>query len=184
MKIPNDFQVFDDFLPDPVAYRESALQGEFRSYEFPECTFHGISLGVPGLVPERLAAMFPGAEPLLSFFRKSPAGQSEPHFIHTDVDMGHWSAILYLNPNPPPEDGTVFWRHIESGEIGSAIPHERSEEGKNIAGWEMRGVVKSQFNRLMVFPSHLFHSRAIHENWGDGDNARLTQVTFGKESSR
>lgn len=116
----------------------------------------------------------------LSFFRKSPLGQEEPHFIHTDIDMGDWSAILYLNPDPPEGDGTSFWTHTASGAIESLIPHERSEEGRTAIGWELRQHVQARFNRLVIFPSSFFHSRAIPENWGEGDEARLTQITFGR----
>jgi hypothetical protein len=177
-----DVRVFDNFLPDPEAYRAAALTGEYKSYEFPEATFHNISLPTPLAVPERLTQMFPRAQPILSFFRKSPQGQVEPHFIHTDVDMGEWTAILYLNPAPPPGDGTAFWRHRETGAIESAIAHERSVEGRTPALWDMRRLVAARFNRLLLFPATFFHSRAIAENWGEGDAARLIQVVFGRGS--
>jgi len=171
--------VFDSFLKDPEAYRREAMQLDYRTYDFPECTFHGIALspltiGVTGILETA------GLKPELSFFRKSPKGQTEPHFIHSDIDMGEWSAILYLNQNPPDGDGTAFWTHLATGTIGSLIPHERSTEGQDPANFEMRRIVPARFNRLLMFPSSYFHSRALHENWGTGEEARLTQVTFGK----
>jgi hypothetical protein len=175
-------RVFDNFLPDPEAYRAAALAGEFRTYEFPEATFHGISTSVPLLIPQRIQQMYPDAIPTLTFFRKSPKGQIEPHFIHTDVDMGEWTAILYLNPDPPAGDGTAFWRHRESCAIESAIAHERSVEGRTPALWDMRRLIVARFNRLLLFPATFFHSRAIAENWGEGAAARLTQVVFGRGS--
>lgn len=173
-------RVFDDFLPDPAAYRRAALALEYRTYEFPEATFHGIALPTPPDVPLKLARTFPGAVPTISFFRKSPEGQEEPHFIHTDIDMGEWTALIYLNPDPPLEDGTVFWRHLASGAIESAIPHERSIEGQTRDGWKVWKAVQARFNRLILFPATYFHSRAIGRNWGAGDDARLTQVVFGR----
>jgi hypothetical protein len=173
-------RVFDDFIPDPAGYRSAGLAGEFRSYRFPEATFHGIRIASLSELPATIAQRFPEAIPTLSFFRKSPAGQVEPHFIHTDADMGDWSAILYLNPEPVAGDGTAFWTHEATGAIESAVPHERSEEGRATDGWALRRMVPAKFNRLLVFRSTLFHSRAIAENWGTGDAARLTQVTFGR----
>lgn len=176
-----DIQVIDHFLPSPESYREAALGLEFKSYRFEHCTFHGIALApVDGIVPQRIRDQFPRIEPALTFFRKSPEGQEEPHYIHTDIDMGEWSAILYLNENPPESDGTAFWTHRETGAIESPIPHERSEEGKTVSGWIERRKVSARFNRLVIFPSAFFHSRAIPGNWGQGDRARLTQVTFGR----
>lgn len=175
----NGIVVFDNFLNEPHIYREIALRGEFRTFDFPGCTFHGISIPTPPTVPDMIVKTIHHLKPTLSFFRKSPKGQAEPHFIHTDADMGDWSAILYLNPKPPIDDGTLFWSHLASGEDGNSIPHLRSEEGSTPAGWRMRRAINGNFNRLLMFPSHFFHSRSIPENWGNGDNARLTQVIFG-----
>jgi hypothetical protein len=171
--------IFDDFLSNPEEYRKAALANEFKSYTFPQCTFHGIAQPAPPLVPAKIMRLMPMLKPTLSFFRKSPVGQKEPHFIHTDADMGQWSAILYLNPQPIAGDGTSFWTHEENGTIESAIPHEYSEQGRSSNGWELRETVPAKFNRLLLFPATYFHSRAIFDNWGEGDEARLTQVTFG-----
>jgi hypothetical protein len=174
-------QLLDDAIDLPGHYRDAALARAFRTYEFPQATFHGIATvdigrGVPALIARRFA----GAVPTLSFFRKSPFGQEEPHFIHTDVDMGEWSAILYLNPDPPDGDGTNFWTHQATGAIESAVAHERSQEGQTPEGWDRREHVAAKFNRLLLFPSTYFHSRAMYSNWGEGNDARLTQVTFGR----
>jgi hypothetical protein len=174
------YRVFDNFLPDPEAYRREALGREFRTYEFPGETYHGIAMPAPPEIPMRIAQMFPGTVPTLSFFRRSPEGQAEPLFIHTDVGMGEWTALLYLNPDPPEGDGTVFWRHLATGAIESAIPHERTEEGRTPCGWRPWRTIEARFNRLVLFPATLFHSRAIFANWGAGDEARLTQVVFGR----
>ena len=189
LKIPmfaTRLRVFDDFLDDPETYRRAALALEYRTYEFEPATFHGIAIPTFGDVPNRdvvpgkIAARFPDAVPSLTFFRKSPEGQAEPHFIHTDIDMGDWSAILYLNPDPPTADGTCFWEHRATGSRESAIPHERSEEGRTADAWRVWRRVSARFNRLVMFPATYFHSRAIFDNWGEGAEARLTQVTFGK----
>jgi hypothetical protein len=170
--------VIDDLLQNPEAYRREVLSREFRSFEFPGCTFHGIALGEPqGGLTAALLRLF-HVEPSITFFRKSPKGQKEPHLIHTDIDMGDWSAVLYLNPDPAPGDGTDFWTH-SGGDIESSIPHERSEEGRLTDGWTLRHHVQAKFNRLVTFPSRYFHSRAIPENYGVGEDARLIQVAFG-----
>lgn len=175
-------QILDNALPNIDLVRERALALEFRSYDFEHCTFHGIAVGDPTRsLLDLMRHKFPQLNPTLTFFRKSPQGQQEPHFIHTDIDMGDWSAILYLNKNPPEGDGTCFWTY-KSGAIESDIEHERSEEGKRLEGWDMRLRVPARFNRLVMFPSSYFHSRAIYDNWGAGDEARLTQVVFGTGS--
>jgi hypothetical protein len=171
--------VFDDVLPDPEAYRAEALKHEFETFDFGHVVFHGIApTDTDSLLCQWIKQRYSYLFPALTFFRKSPLGQVEPHLIHTDVDMGQWSGLLYLNPEPPQGDGTAFWIH-SSGAIQSLVPHERSEEGKNSSSWALRELVQAKFNRLVLFPSSYFHSRAIPENWGEGDDARLTQVVFG-----
>ena len=183
-----DLKIFDNFLPDPEAYRRVALDREFRTYDFETGqpggqseTYHGIATPTPNIVPARLVEMFPAVTPTLSFFRRSPAGQVEPQWIHTDVGMGDWTALLYLNPDPPAWDGTVFWRYLPTGATESAVPDERSEEGRrpNPEIWKLWRRISARFNRLIMFPSTYFHSRAIFANWSAGDDARLTQVVFG-----
>ncbi len=172
-------QIFDDVLLNPDAYRAEALKQNFQTFDFGHVKFHGIApTGLDSELCKIMRKKFQWVWPALTFFRKSPEGQEEPHFIHTDVDMGDWTALLYLNPKPKDGDGTAFWTH-KSGVIGSAIPHEFSEEGKTTDNWTMHELVAAAYNRMVVFPSIYFHSRAIHENWGEGDDARLVQVVFG-----
>ena len=169
--------IIDGALTDPMGYRNLALSREFLTYEFPHCRFHGIA--IVNALPGEILAQLPGGSDL-AFFRKSPAGQVEPHFIHTDIDMGDWSALLYLNPEPPEGDGTDFWTHNETDEVESITPHLRSKEGLDPSKWTLREHVEAKFNRLLIFPSSYYHSRAIFDNYGSGDDARLAQVVFGK----
>lgn len=176
-----NLRIIDGALKNPEQHRREALGLEFRSYDFGHCVFHGIAVGGPSrAMAGRILEEAPQLQPTLTFFRKSPRGQVEPHFIHTDIDMGEWSGILYLNPEPPKGDGTNFWTHRETGGIENPKPHALSDEGRDPANWDLRQHVEAKFNRLLLFPSAYYHSRAIHENWGDAAEARLIQVTFGK----
>ena len=171
--------VIDGFSPYSRNEEVVLSSMDFRTFEFPEATFHGIHpVSLDSLIP-KLLAICTGGTPSLSFMRKSPLGQAEPHFIHTDIDMGQWSAVLFLNAAPPAGDGTTFWTRSENGAIESTVPHQFSEVGKSSHGWTVRETVPAQFNRLIVFPSSYFHSRAIFNNWGTGTDARLTHITFG-----
>lgn len=148
--------VFDDVMSWPTEYRERALQRPFGTFlSVHGQSFHGIGQCDNGAFPFWVTDKFRGLEPSLTFFRRSPLGQDEPNYIHDDADMGEWTAILYLTPDPPESDGTVFYSD----------------------GVQLR--VPAKFNRAVVFPAVLNHSRAIHENYGSGDTARLTQVMFG-----
>jgi hypothetical protein len=152
-------RVLDDVLPDPMAYRAEALAQPFGDVTLGPDTFRGIAACPRGDVALAAAAAAPGTEPVLSFFRKSPHCQREPNYIHTDEMMGRWTGIYYMNPEPPEGDGTTFWEPDEYGFL--AVGH-----------------VAARFNRLVLFPSEVLHSRALFDNYGQGDDARLIQVVF------
>jgi hypothetical protein len=170
------FLVFDDVLADPHAYRQYALGHAFGDVTLGGQTFKGI--GYPVLhkvLPKMVAAVVPGAKVHLTFFRKSPHGQEEPNYIHSDAMMGEVTAILYLNPEPPAGDGTTFWQHVPTEKSRGEFDPEAAKDLSQWAPWEK---VDAKFNRLLLFRSDLFHSRSLFENHGEGDEARLTQVAF------
>lgn len=171
--------VHDDVLPDPMAYRRAALAQPFQDVDLGHAVFHGIAPCVDPTVAQWVEAHFPTLEVTLSFFRQSPAGQVEPNDIHTDVDMGDATVILYLNPDPPVEDGTTFWVHRATGAEETPNPFG-GPPGKDRQAWVPYRTVPAVFNRAIVFPAPLFHSRALAENYGTGDGARLIQVLFAK----
>ena len=177
--------VVDDVLPAFDAYRAATLRQPFGPVEpSPGVVFEGIAPAIDDALPRWVAAQYPGLTPTVSFVRQSPAGQTEPNFIHTDADMGDWSAIAYLTADPAPGDGTLFWRWRETGAIRSVAdtPAEVADEHAawtDRAQWEPWTLIAARPNRLVLFPSAYFHSRALVENYGTGDSARLIQVVFG-----
>lgn len=178
------YDVYDDVLPDPAEYRRAVLASPFQSITIGPAVFHGIGLFKDLAFPTWLAQRYPTLQPTLTFCRQSPAGQAEPNFIHTDMDMGDWTGILYLTPEPPAEDGTTFWRHRETGAVASAVTYDEARlqecfEWRDLSKWEPWARVPAKFNRCVVFPGRLFHSRSIPENFGAADGARLIQVVFG-----
>jgi len=181
---PHAIRVLDDVLPDPEGYRAAALYLDFHDIQPCESvTFHGMADVGRSPLSDLLAERF-GLTTTTSFFRLSPEGQEEPNYIHTDQDMGEWTAILYLHPEPPKQDGTVFWRSVKTGEIQSVASDPQEKYGEWLAWrdltlWDPWHTVNARFNRLLLFPSPYFHSRAIYENWGAGDDARLIQLCFG-----
>lgn len=176
LSVPGLLAVFDDVLLSPTIYRAAALGLPFTSVHDGDDTFHGIAeTANPVLIDILMGLLPPGAVPVLTFFRQSPAGQLEPNFIHSDAMLGEVTAILYLSPDPPPGDGTDFWRTIatqeDHGPLDKVAMADRSQ-------WESWQHVEAKFNRLLLFKSDLYHSRAIEANYGEGDDARLIQVAF------
>lgn len=177
--------VFDDVLPDPLAYRAACLAMPRQSHALAEdVVFHGI-----GQIPDRslvdwIETRYPTLQVVTSLTRLSPLGQSCPNAIHQDRDMGTATGILYLNPHVPDGDGTDFFRHVETGAFESTAEtlSEKLDEGASWRDpwqWERWLHVDAKFNRLVLFKASLFHSRAIFDNYGaTDDEARLIQIAF------
>lgn len=179
-------QTFDNVLVDPEAYRREALAQPFSSVVLGPVTFHGIAQSPTRELLEWIERKFTDIPvgPMTTFLRRSGAGQAEPNYIHTDRDMGAITGILYLNPTPAPGDGTAFWRHRPTGRqhsVATDALHLQREwmDWRDPELWERVSTVEAIFNRLILFPSPLFHSRALPENYGaTPDAARLIQVCF------
>jgi len=177
--------VVDDVLADPVGYTAAARRATFASVTGAAGeAFHGIAPCTDGELARWITTRFPDAHPTLTFFRQSPGGQIEPNYVHSDFAMGDWTGILYLTEQPIAGDGTVFWRDVETGATGCrsaalldyAEEYARWRDGDRWTEWAR---VAAQPNRLVLFPSALYHSRALRDNYGDGATARLIQVMFG-----
>lgn len=174
--------VVDDLLPDPAVYRAAALALPFQDIEAGPIVFHGMAPIGASPLSGWLADTY-SLVTTYAAFRLSPAGQEEPNYIHTDRDMGDWTAILYLHPDPPAGDGTTFWRHRETGAIAStATADDLPAEWlawRDRDRWAPWRTVAAAFNRLLLFPAPYFHSRALYDNYGTAAEGRLIQLAFG-----
>ncbi len=168
----------DNVLADPAAYRDAAGQQTFADVPIEDKVFRGIAEPPDLRLPNWISDRYPMLAPTMTFLRRSPLGQEEPNDVHTDAEMGDWTAILYLTQQPARGDGTTFWRHRESGRIADGPMSGAA--GKDRSEWDPWHRVAARFNRLAIFPSVYFHSRSLNENYGHGAYARLIQVVFGR----
>lgn len=177
--------VFDDVLPDPMAYRARSLTQRFQTVHDGPVVFHGMAPCADPTIPMVIGLSYPTLVPTLSFFRRSPEGQKEPHYLHDDRSMGDWTAIYYLSPEPPEGDGTSFFAHVVTGKTESTAPigsedwREEVSAWSDLDQWERWTTVEAKFNRLVLFRANLFHARALRDNYGAGDESRLIQICFG-----
>ena len=150
--------IYNDVITDIDFYVSEIHKKGFEDVQLGEDLFKSVmARGVDELVMF-LHKKYPMYKADLNFVRRSPLNQEEPNFIHTDEMMGDLTAILYLNKEHPEEDGTTLYY-----------------KGEKMC------ILRSRYNRLIVFPSHLYHSRNIYENFGYADKARLIQVCFLKK---
>jgi hypothetical protein len=156
-----NFMIFDNLLYNPDEYVKDIQSNGFVDIYDGSSTFKNIqprdyddefAQSIMELIGQNFDIQW-------NFVRRSPEGQEEPNFIHTDEMMGDITAILYLNKEHPKEDGTTIY----------------DTDGSKACTFY------AKYNRAIIFDSKLPHSRNIFDNFGSGDSSRLIQVAFLKE---
>lgn len=188
--------IVDDFIPEALELRETVLQHlNFETVEHDGHAYPGIARNPFPQIGQALRR-YPGLESaqiLHDFFRLNGANESATSWIHADIGMGTHAAVWYLNPDPPAENGTAFWRHAMLGWDGLPSAEELETERYDMEKladllrgdsndpekWEKRMIVPGDFNRLILYPTGLFHSRWPQHSFGASPaTARLIYVAF------
>lgn len=176
MEVSNFF-VFDNVLSNPDKYVEKILENPFVDVPAGPQMFKGIQIIKDESVSGMLQDFFPNTEVIHNFARLSPENQEEPNFIHSDRKMCDIIGILYLNKDFPVYAGTTIYENKNTGScIDTGKKQNLSEKHFN------RSIhISMKYNRMIAFPSDLYHSRSIKENFGEDINdSRLVQVVFLK----
>lgn len=151
--------LFDDVLSKPKEYVSHVFASGFQDVYSEDKVFKGIQIrDNDDEFAKFILEYMSDYKVTYNFIRKSPLNQDEPNFKHRDTDMGDVVAILYLNEDAPDGDGTTIY----------------DEDG------DASVIVKSKFNRCVMFDANVLHSRNIFENFGADSTSRLIQVVFLK----
>lgn len=197
----NPITRFDDFAPDAQAVRESVIRSQFSTETGPDgAPYTGIcKFAVPhwfDCLSERLGRQI---VPAISCFRLNLAGELPHSWVHSDGCCASYATVLYLNEPEQCFGGTAFWKHKylgitqlptkeELGEFAMPFYARMAEDWKRLDLWEQTEVVPMQFNRLITYPTSLFHSRFPFEGFGSGPkDGRLIWICFydlGEERSK
>lgn len=195
--------VKENFLPNFYATREWALKMNYGTNVYKGTPFHNTSPDW-GQYPTHLledVMGFPIQSTLsvLRFNTEEPGSTVSP-FIHSDfgIDGAEWASVLYLST--PEQDsqqsgGTAFWRHKATGLRGlpdnpgllvatgftDDIIKQIDSDGFDETNWKLEMFTSMKSNRLIVYPSSLFHSRYPNAAFGtDARTGRLIWVNFFK----
>jgi Family of unknown function (DUF6445) len=185
----------DGFLDDPHAERDKALSARYETIDHNALKYRGISFTDDEKSVARISDIvgYPLVDPKV-MWRRYVAEEKNETYIHSDVQIGNFTAILYLNPPDKIYGGTAFWKHRKYGwnrqptleelearglkdtpELWNQIHQDGFDEKK----WDMTDMVGMRFNRLLIFESPRFHSRWPMQAFGsDIESARLIKVFF------
>jgi hypothetical protein len=180
----------DDFLEQFAELRAYADKALFTDVSSPVdgVTYpficRDIQLNIRHEIEFQLAATL-GASVAINhlFMRLSPAGVPVPHEAHTDLSMGQWSLMLYLNREFHCRGGTSLIRHKRTGL--SVHPRNDAELGvwqedhNQRNAWDIDLLVPMRANRAFIFPSYLMHRAEPIGGFGiDQINGRLVLTAF------
>lgn len=177
--------VFDNFLSFYDELKEYSLIADFKDEvnEVDGVVYPQICKELPRNIERelisRLKHVFGNVSRYKMFMRKSPEGVSVPHVAHTDISMGKYSAMLYLNND---NGGTAFLKHVQTGIMYSPgdpdylkpVVRDQNDQDK----WQVMDMVQMQENRCAIFDAGYFHCATPVGGFGQGQNSRTVLTCF------
>ena len=186
-----DYMVFDNFYENPMHMRSWALQQDFsqagnypglRTKAFPYENWGKHIEQIMNLKIDKkdwFNSMYNGAFQSVT--------RDIPTWVHADT-YNTYSCIIFLNPYAPPNTGTSFYEHRETGsrvcdDDIKWLNNITTEHGKRNAYacrddiWRKVDTVSNKFNRAVIFKGNLWHAADDYFGW-DLDSSRLTQTFF------
>lgn len=109
--------------------------------------------------------------------------------VHSDEPYNDLTVVVYLTPNLPFDCGTSLWMHKSTGLCNPVMPadarrlkqpigllrQQLEKESKQRQKWMEIDRIGYRFNRMVAYPSGVFHSATRH--YGDhSKNGRLYQT--------
>ena len=186
--------VKDNFSPSSQEIRDRVVTEGFREEVGPDgFDYTGINTSPAEPLVEGVKKIMKDVDVKMSFFRLNLAGEMPHSYVHSDEICADWASLLYLNTPEQTHGGTAFWKHKYMGWDRVLTPKEveaagltqqefgegLNEDWKDEKLWEMAGFVGMKFNRFLIYPTTVFHSRYPHEGFGrDKEDGRLVWVCF------
>lgn len=182
--------IVDSFLTSYNELRDFADQADFKSAVNPidNVSYPGICKDIPenikleilGKLSELKGSNLLRAE---MFLRMSPKGAPCPHQAHTDVIMGDFSCMLYLNRQEHCMGGTSILRHKATG-IGYAPESPDfikiiSDDQNNPSAWDVVDYAVMHPNRAFIFKANRVHRAEPIGGFGaTSKDARIVLTCF------
>lgn len=195
---PGFLIVKDNFYKNPAAVYDAALQATFYEPEHvtgyrSTTVYHekGIKAKLEKLLGIKITRWDtdPIEENGVFYQGLSQGKKKEIPGIHSDEPYNDITIVVYLTPNIPPDCGTSLWMHKQTGlrnpvtKADARIMKMKFADLRNQLEWESKKRSKwveidragYQYNRMVAYPSGMFHSATNHYG-GDLENGRIYQT--------
>lgn len=187
----SDVTIADGFCDHASYVRQYAMDLDFGPQEYKGHVYNGIGLADLDMTEYLSEAMGFHVEQELSFFRLGVEGDELTSYIHCDAVCSRFACVWYLTPADLCRGGTAFWRHEELGwdrlpaaGVGPEMAEKLNEDGNIEERWKLEGLVKMWWNRAVIYPSALFHSRYPRQAFGSNTaDGRLIWCCFFDEAA-
>lgn len=178
--------IIDDFFDHPYRTREMLLECEIIDHKADDgVTYPGI-IKLPEVldydIQRKLNYLFQNRlESALNFARYSMSTMTPPNWAHSDYNMTQFVGLIYMNPNPRPDDGTWLVKH----KLAQFETHPATDEQKEILLrdsndkhlWSKTFFCPAKFNRIFIINAEYLH--AAGPSYGTNrDNSRLVVTSF------
>lgn len=185
--------VIDDFLPEFDELQKYAKTATFTDVvnEADGVTYPLICADIPShlkfAIYSALEKHFHAPVSSTIFMRRSPAGVHCPHQVHSDLSMGDYSLMLYLNDAEHCHGGTSFLSHRSLGiayhpELPEAVAVVEADQN-NAPAWKVREVTAMKPNRAVIFDAARLHRAEPVGGFGDTpENTRVVLTCFFKRA--
>jgi len=174
----------DDFLPNPDEVRDFALSQKFSV----KGNYPGLRTGAFATEDHKSAfeqilgkkiTYWPKGDNNYNGSFQITTGRNKS-WIHRDLTTH--SAIIFLTPDPPPDGGTVIYRHKElkierDTEGNKENVKQLNDDGSDESKWEVMDLLGNKYNRLILF-SGLRSHRSNQYFGSTREDGRLFQIFF------
>lgn len=174
----------DDFLYYPSYVKNKLLEAAYKEYrlDIDGVAYPYINKEIPKEmqreIVEKIEALVGPIKVRYLFSRAMPKGVVAPNAVHSDIEMGTFSAHIYLSNTPGHPYGTSFWKHREHG--FDSIGVSPSEiDSKHFAEWDKYLDYKAGFNSILIHAASAWHCAEPLEGFGESkEDWRLVITCF------
>lgn len=182
--------IIDGFIDDFKGFRKHCVDLDYSGIKNPQdgITYPDISDEIPEPVKLEIQSKiesYLGKKVTFNylFIRKSSAGVPVPNIVHSDLEMGQVSLMVYLNELDDCIGGTSFMIHKECGL--SRHPETKAqltklhEDGNNFDKWQIKEMAEMKPNRAVIFDSYDLHCALPIGGFGSSNkDSRLVLTAF------
>ncbi len=178
--------IIDDFLSSYQVLKQHSLSCCFSDITNPVdgVVYPFINVDIPEIakaeINKKLCELFGSVNINASFLRMSPEGVRVPHMAHTDISMGRYSLMLYLNDA---DGGTGILCHKKTGI--SYTPEDQyfvdivTQDQNNPEAWNVVDMARMKQNRAAIFDANRYHCALPFGGFGSNQsNSRIVMTVF------